>query len=88
MKALLLFLLLSELGGIAWFWKSQADREARPASQPASEDYRFRVYTACTLVFVCFTVFLLLSHQQDRRAREELDHLQRRLAELEARGKH
>ena len=77
MTALLLLLLVAELGGLGWFAQSQG----------STDDYRFRVYTACTLVFLCFTVFLLGSHARDRRAREDLDQLQRRISDLEARAR-
>ena len=48
-------------------------------------DYRSRVFLAYTLVFLCILAWLVLSHLRNSKVREDLDHLERRLRDLEER---
>ena len=64
-----------------------AARQTGPApaeSTQSPEDYRGRVYTACSLVFAAIIVFLILSHRRNAALGEEVKHLERRLGDLES----
>ena len=42
-------------------------------------DYRWAVYTACSLAFGAIIVFLVLSHKRGAKLDEDLQHAERRL---------
>ncbi len=56
-----------------------------PGAAPAPEDYRGRVMTAVGFLFALIVGFLVISQRRAARQREELEHLARRVADLEAR---
>ena len=58
------------------------DGGAPPRADPIG-DYRWAVYTACTVAFAAITAFLLVTHARSRRAADELASLERRLDALE-----
>ncbi len=54
------------------------------ADDPAPpEDYRWAVYTGCSLVFGAIVVFLVTTHMRGARLAEDLDRLGRRVDALE-----
>lgn len=46
-------------------------------------DYRWALYTACSLVFLCIAVFLVMTHKTGAKLGEDIEHLERRIDELE-----
>jgi hypothetical protein len=52
-----------------------------------SGDYRGKVYFAATLVFAAIVGYLTLTHRRGRRHSEDLDRIERRLSDLESRGR-
>ncbi len=46
-------------------------------------DYRWALYTACSFVFVCITVYLVMTHRRGAKLGEDIEHLERRIADLE-----
>ena len=46
-------------------------------------DYRWALYTACSLVFLCITVFLVMTHKTGAKLGEDVEHLERRIDDLE-----
>jgi len=47
-------------------------------------DYRWAVYTACTLVFLAIIVYLVSAHRRMSRAADDVAHLERRVKTLES----
>jgi hypothetical protein len=56
--------------------------QTRAATAPP-DDFRGRVFLAYTFVFACIIVYLIQSHRKNRRLREDLELLDRRIRELE-----
>lgn len=56
---------------------------AEGVAAPGSDDYRARVYTAATLVFLCILLYLVGTHRRNARLRQEVDALRRRVEGLE-----
>lgn len=57
--------------------------------QPRAEgatDVRFYLYLGLTLVFVCLVGYLVVTHGRTRRAMEDCQRLENRIAELEGGG--
>lgn len=52
-----------------------------PPSNP--EDYRWAIYTSCTVAFAAIVAFVVFTHGRARKASEDLAALERRLDELE-----
>lgn len=46
-------------------------------------DYRSKLYLACTLVFACLVVLVVISHRRSQKVRQDLTLLERRLDSLE-----
>ena len=55
--------------------------EAIVASTP--DDYRDKVYIACSLVFLLIIAFLWMTHRRNARVAADVAQLERRLAELQ-----
>jgi len=53
------------------------------APAPNPTDYRWAVYTACTVVFALLAAYLVMTHRKAAAAAEELGSIERRLDELE-----
>lgn len=62
------------------------DAFGQDGAAPPAADYRWALYTACTVAFAAIVVFLVLTHAKARRAAEEISSLERRLDALEGRG--
>ncbi len=56
---------------------------AQGAGNAPSSDYRWAVYTGCSLVFVCILVYLFVTHRKGAALSEDLAHLERRIDSLE-----
>lgn len=54
-----------------------------PAAPPSQENYRWSIYTSCTVAFVAIAVYLVITHRRAAEASEELDAVERRLDDLE-----
>ena len=46
-------------------------------------DYRWAVYTACSLVFLAITVYLVMSHRSGAKLGDDIAHLERRIDDIE-----
>ena len=46
-------------------------------------DYRWALYTSCSLVFICITVYLVMTHKNGAKLGEDVEHLERRIDDLE-----
>ncbi len=46
-------------------------------------DYRWSLYTACSLVFATIVGYLIISHLSGAKLAEDIEHLERRVADLE-----
>ena len=47
------------------------------------DDYRWAVYTACSVVFVAMAVYLILTHKNGANLEDDIAHLEGRIADLE-----
>jgi hypothetical protein len=56
---------------------------AEDAAAAASDDYRDKVYIACSLVFIAITVYLVMTHKKGAKLGDDIAHLERRIDELE-----
>ena len=61
----------------------QAPPSAPPAADPVG-DYRWALYSACTVAFLAITAFLVFTHLRTRKAAEQIGILERRLDALES----
>jgi len=52
-----------------------------PSTGP--DDYRDKVYIACSVVFISIAVYLVLTHRKGAKLDEELAHLEQRIDGLE-----
>jgi bacteriorhodopsin len=57
------------------------DPAAPAASNPA--DYRWAIYTSCTVAFVAIAAYLVMTHGRAAKVSEEVAAVERRLDELE-----
>ena len=63
---------------------ARALAEDAPAPAPASpENYRWAIYTSCTVAFVAIAIYLVITHKRAGAASEEMDAIERRLEDLE-----
>jgi len=53
-----------------------------PGGQTAG-DYRWALYTACSLVFLAIVVYLVMTHKTGAKLSDDIAHLERRIDELE-----
>lgn len=74
-------LLVALLAAAALAQDPNAFGEAAAAAAP--DDYRDKVYIACSLVFLAITVYLVMTHRKGAKLEEEIAHLERRIDELE-----
>jgi bacteriorhodopsin len=59
--------------------------DAAPASNP--EDYRWAIYTSCTVAFVAIAVYLVVTHGRAAKVSEDVSAVERRLDDLEKTSK-
>ena len=59
-------------------------QDAAPTEYQTIGDYRWAVYTACSLVFLAITVYLVMTHKTGAKLGEDIEHLERRIDGLEA----
>lgn len=62
-------------------------QQVPPAAPPAADpvgDYRWALYSACTVAFLAITAFLVFTHLRTRKAAEQIGLLERRLDALES----
>jgi hypothetical protein len=60
----------------------QAPPPGPPPADPVG-DYRWALYSACTVAFLAITAFLVFTHLRTRKAAEQIGVLERRLDALE-----
>lgn len=60
----------------------QAPPPYPPSADPVG-DYRWALYSACTVAFLAITAFLVFTHLRTRKAAEQIGVLERRLDALE-----
>lgn len=61
------------------------DAEPAPVSNPA--DYRWAIYTSCTVAFGAMIVYLVVTHNRAASVSNDVAALERRLDELEGTSK-
>lgn len=59
-------------------------QDGAPPDYQTIGDYRWALYTACSLVFLAIAVYLVMTHQRGAKLGEDIEHLERRIDELEA----
>jgi hypothetical protein len=47
------------------------------------DDYRWALYTACSVVFVAIAVYLVMTHRSGAKLGEDISHLEGRIDQLE-----
>jgi len=47
------------------------------------DDYRWALYTSCSVVFVAIAVYLVMTHRSGAKLGEDIAHLEGRIGELE-----
>jgi hypothetical protein len=60
--------------------------ESAPGDAATPTDFRGKVTLAYGLVFILVVVYLIISHRRNAALRSEIEFLERRVGELEARG--
>ena len=59
-------------------------QDGSPMPAPNTGDYRWAIYTSCSVVFVAIGIYLITTHGRAAAAARELGILERRLDELES----
>lgn len=59
-------------------------QDAAPEPAPNTGDYRWAIYTSCSVVFAAIAVYLVTTHGRAAAAANEIGTLERRLDELES----
>jgi hypothetical protein len=61
---------------------ARAEDVAASTAAPV-DDYRWAVYTSCSVVFISMAVYLILTHRNGARLDGEIAHLEGRINDLE-----
>ena len=56
---------------------------AEEVGVPPIDDYRDKVFISCSLVFAAITVYLVMTHKTGAKLGDDVEHLERRIDELE-----
>ena len=62
---------------------ARAEDVAASGGAAPVDDYRWAVYTSCSVVFISMAVYLILTHRNGARLDDEIAHLEGRINDLE-----